>query len=235
MDYLVSEPGIRLVGGLAFLFIVYSAWMGQMKASDLPAGYRNPVLALELVKNGRDIEQILRAESGQAATFIRRSTYKDFGFIFVYAVSFIALSLLLSQMNSGVTSSVGSIAAGCAALAAILDLVEDRGMLRALAGEASDSLADSIRYPSLAKWTLLFVFGLLVGLLLLVRRDFFVIPAAFFLFAAATGLAGVILNLFRPRYYWAFPTAIVSLGIGVLILAITFSFWPAKLLHKASP
>jgi hypothetical protein len=230
MDYQVTEPGIRIVGGLAFLFIAYSAWLGQMKARDLPDGYRNPVLAIELVKNGRDIEKILRAESGQAAAFIKKNTYKDFGFIFVYAVSFITLSLLLSQMNSGPMRSMGWFAAGCAALAAILDLVEDRGILRAIAGEASDSLADSIRYPSLAKWTLLFFFGLLVGLLLLVRRDFFVIPAVFFFVAAVLGLSGVVLNFFRPRYYWAFPVAIVSLGIGVLILAITFSFWPAKLL-----
>lgn len=203
-----------------------------MKARDLPDSYSNPVLALELVKNGADIEQILRAESGQTATFIKRNTYKDFGFIFVYAVSFITLSLLLSQMNSGRIRFLGWFAGGCAALAAILDLVEDRGMLRAIAGEASDSLADSIRYPSLAKWALLFIFGFLVGLILLVRRDFFLLPAVFFFVAAALGLAGVVLNYFRPRYYWAFPTAIVSLGIGVLILAITFSFWPAKLLAK---
>lgn len=47
-----------------------------MKARDLPDSYSNPVLALELVKNGADIEQILRAESGQTATFIKRNTYK---------------------------------------------------------------------------------------------------------------------------------------------------------------
>ena len=47
-----------------------------------------------------------------------------------------------------------------------MDLIEDRGMLKAIAGEASDSLANSIRYPSLAKWGLLFLFSLIVGLLL---------------------------------------------------------------------
>lgn len=234
MDYVTTEQGIRIVGGLAFLFILYSVWMGRMTAKGLPDGYRNPVLALELVKSGADIEQIVKAESGKAAKFIKRSTYKDFGFIFVYALSFIALSLLLSQMNLGRMRCVGWFAAGCAALAAILDLAENRGMLRAIAGEASDSLADSIRYPSLAKWSLLFVFGLLVGVLLLERRDFFVIPAVFFFVAALLGLCGVLLNLFRPRYYWAFPAAITSLGIGVLILAVTFAFWPAKLLTKVT-
>jgi hypothetical protein len=234
MDYLTTDQGIRIVGGLAFLFILYSAWMGQMKAQGLPDGHLNPVLALELVKDGPDIEKIVKAESGKAAKFLKRSTYKDFGFIFVYALSFISLSLLLSQMNSGWMRYIGWLAAACAALAAILDLVEDRGMLRAIAGEASDSLANSIRYPSLAKWGLLFIFALLVGLLLLARRDVFVIPAVFLFVAAILGLCGVLLNLFRPWYYWTFPVAIVSLGLGLLIIAVTLTFWPAKLLTKVT-
>ncbi len=234
MEYAVTEQAIRIVGGLAFLFIMYSVWMGQMKAQGLPDNYSNPVLALELVKDKADIKKIVKPESGEVTEFLRRSTYKDFGFIFVYALSFIALSLLLSQMNSGWMRYVGWLAAAGAALAAILDLVEDRGMLRAIAGEASDSLANSIRYPSLAKWGLLFIFALLVGILLLARRDFFVIPAVFLFVAAILGLCGVFLNLFRPWYYWTFPVATRSLGIGVLILAVTFAFWPAKLLTKVT-
>ena len=232
MNYLLSEPAIRFVGVLAFLFILYSLWMGRMKAQGLPDGYRNPVLALELVRNGADIDQIVKAESGAAAKFIKRSTYKDFGFILVYALSFIALSLLLAKLNMDYKRFLGCFAAGCAALAAILDFTENRGMLRAIAGEATDSLADSIRYPSLAKWGLLFIFALLVGLLLVLRRDFLAIPAAFMFVAALLGLYGVISNFFRPRYYWAFPAAITSLGIGMLILAVTFSFWPAKLIAR---
>lgn len=232
MDDAVTDQGIRIVGGLAFLFILYSLWMGQMKVQGLPDGYTSPVLALELVKNGADIQQIVKAESGDAAKFIKRSTHKDFGFILVYALSFIALSLLLAQMNSDWMRYVGWLAASCAALAAILDLVENRGILRAIAGEASDSLAGSIRYPSLAKWGLLFIFALLVGLILIARRDVFVIPAVFLFVAALLGLCGVLLNLFRPRYYWAFPVAAAALGVGILILAATLTFWPTKLLTK---
>lgn len=232
MDYVVTEQAVRIVGGLAFLFILYSAWMGQMTAPGLPDGYRNPVLALELVKDKADIEKIMKA--GGAAKFLKQSTYKDFGFILVYALSFMALSLLLSQISSGWMRYLGWAAAGCAVLAAILDLVEDRGMLRAIAGEASDSLANSIRYPSLAKWGLIFIFALLVGILLVARRDFFVIPAVFLFVAALAGLCGVLLNLFRPRYYSTFPVAIVSLGIGILIIAVTLTFWPTKLLAKVS-
>ena len=105
-------------------------------------------------------------------------------------------------------------------------------MLKAVAGEATDALAGNIRHASLAKWALLFMFALLVGLLLVLRRDFFVIPAAFFLIAALLGLYGVVANFLGPKYYLAFPTAITSLGIGMLILAVNFSFWPAKFLAR---
>ena len=230
MDYAVTEQWIRIVGGLAFLFILYSLWMGRMTAPGLPDGYRNPVLALELVKNGADIRQILAAEN--VRQFIRRNTYKDFGFIFVYALFFIALSLLLSRMNFSWARYAGWFAAGCTALAAIMDLVEDWGMLRAVKGEASDPLADSIRFPSLAKWSFLFVFSLLVGLLLIERRDLFVIPAVFFLLATLLGLIGTLSNLFRPRYYWTFPVALASLGIGIVFIAFTFTLWPGKFLNR---
>jgi len=231
MNWIAFETEIRMVGGLAVLFTLYSVWMGQMSARGLPDGYRNPVLALELVKNGEDIKRIVSAEDGKAREFIRRSTYKDFGFIFVYALFFVALSLLLSRMDSSWAKFVGWSAAACALLAAILDLIEDRGMLKAIAGEASDSLADSIRYPSLAKWSLLFVFCLLIGMLLLARREVFVISAIFFIVAALTGLYGVFLNLFRPRFYLTFPAALICLGVGVIILAVAFAFWPNKLLN----
>ena len=232
MDYTVTQQEIMIVGGLAFLFILYSVWMGQMSAEGLPDGYRNPVLALELVKNGGDIKKIMEAEEGKAREFVRRSTYKDFGYIVVYALFFISLSLLLSRMNFPWARSAGWLAASCAALAAVLDLVEDRGMLKAIAGDASDSLANSIRYPSLAKWGLLFSFSLLVSLLLIARRDAFAIPASFFLAAALLGLSGVILNLLRPRFYWTFSAALLSIGLGVIILAVAFTFCPDKLLNK---
>jgi hypothetical protein len=217
---------IRLVAGLGFLFVLYSLWMGQMTARGLPDGYRNPVLALELVKNASDIKQILGAEHGRAGEFIKKSTYKDFGYIAVYAVFFIWVSMLLSRMPFPSARSVGFAGAACAASAAVLDFIEDRGMLRAIAGEASDSLANSIRYPSLGKWAFLFVFSLLVGVLLIARRSVFWLPGFCFLAAGVIGLAGVILNLLRPKFYWTFPAATIGLGVGVVILSFVLILRP---------
>src|SRR5207244_13362169 len=99
---MTMETKIRVIAGLAFLFILYSVWMGQMTAQGLPDDYRNPVLALELVKNGPDIRKTVEAkpvnaEDGSVRDFLRRSTYKDFGFILVYALFFLALTLLISR------------------------------------------------------------------------------------------------------------------------------------------
>ncbi len=223
---------IRLIAGLAFLFILYSVWMGQVTVQGLPDHYRNPVLALELVKDGEDINKIVKAGDGKALKFLKKSTYKDFGYIFIYAVFFISLSQLLSRMDFSWARFVGLLAAACATLAAVLDLMEDRGMLKALAGEASNSLAKSIRYPSLGKWTFLFIFDLLIGLLLMARRDAFVILVLCFLVACVLGLTGVVLNLLQPRFYWMFPAALLGMGIAVIILAVAFTFWPEKLLDK---
>jgi hypothetical protein len=238
MNWIATETGVRIVGGLAFLFILYSVWMGQVRMTGLPDNYTNPVLALELVKNKDHLKQILNAEGGKASELILRNTHKDFGFICVYALFYISLSLLLSTMNVSAARWAGGLAAFSAALAAALDFVENRGMLKAVAsgpGSATDSLANSIRYPSLAKWSFLFVCNLLIGLLLVLRRDVFVIPAGLFLLAALLGLGGVIFNLLRPKFYWMFPAALVLLGLGVIFLAIALTFWPAKLLDKFPP
>ena len=70
--------------------------------------------------------------------------------------------LLLSPLDFSWAKWAGYAAAICASLAAVMDLIEGRGMLRAIAGEATDGLANSIRYPSLVKWRVLFLFSLLV-------------------------------------------------------------------------
>ena len=228
----LTETEIRIVGGLAFFFIAYSVWMGQMTVTGLPDNYDNPVLALELVKDGKDINAIVGHQDGAVCKFLKRNTYKDFGYILIYAVFFVSLSLLLGRMNFSWAGWVGWLAAACAILGAVLDLIEDRAMLKAIAGEASDSLANNIRYASLAKWSFLFIFSFLVGLLLIARRDLFVIPAVLFLLAALLGMTGVILNLLRPRFYWMFPAALVDLGLGVIFLAVALTFWPGKFLDK---
>lgn len=231
MDVFFTEWGMRAVGILGVLFIIYSLFLGRMSAQGLPDGYRGPVLALELVKSGADIPQIVGPASGRVAGFLKKHTYKDFGFIVVYLVFFVAVSLVVSQMYPGPARYIAWFAAGCAVLAGILDVVENMGMLRAIGGEATDTVANSIRYASLGKWALLFLFSLLVGSLM-IPRGLFAPAGVLLVLAAVLGFSGVFLNLFRPKYYWTFEVSVLTMGAATFFLIIVFIFWPAKVLSK---
>jgi hypothetical protein len=235
MNWMTIEGQTRVVGILALLFIFYSLWMGQMDAPGLPAGYTNPVLALELAGNGSEIDAINRFEDGRATQFIKKQLSKDFGYIAIYVVFFSCLALLLTEVASDWSKYLSLSAVVCAVMAGVFDVIEDFRMLKATstpAGAATDSLANSIRYPSLAKWGLLFVFCLLVGLTLSRLRGWFLIPGLAFLIAALLGLSGVTLNLLSPKSYWMFSASVRFLGFGIICIAITFTLWPQGVLNK---
>jgi hypothetical protein len=235
MNWMTIEGQIRAVGILALLFIVYSLWMGQMKASGLLSGYTNPVLALELAANGAEIDAVNRSENGKVTAFIRRQTSKDFGYIVIYVVFLSCLALLLIELGFEWTKSLGWGAVVCAVLAGVFDVIENLGMLQATAtpaGAATDSLANSIRYPSLVKWSLLFVFCLLVGFSLSRLGGWLLIPGLAFLIAAVLGLTGVTLNLLRPKSYWMFSAAVGFWGLAIISIAITFTLWPQKVMSR---
>jgi hypothetical protein len=235
MNWMTIEVQIRAIGILAVLFILYSLWMGQMKASGLLAGYTSPVLALELPANGAEIDAVNRSEDGKSTDFIKTQLSKDFGYIVVYVVFFACLALLLTELVSDWSKYLSLSAVVCAVIAGVFDVIENFGMLKAVstpAGTATDSLANSIRYPSLAKWAFLFVFCLLIGVTLSRRQGLLLIPGVAFLIAALLGLSGVTLNLLRPKFYWMFPSSLNLLGLGIICIAITFTLWPQKVLNK---
>ena len=227
------EGQIRLVGILAVVFSLYSLWLGQMSARGLLSGYTNPVLALELAAYGTEIDAINRAENGEAAAFIKKHIPKDFGYIGIYVVFFSCLAILLIELSSDWSRYLGWSAVVCAVIAGGFDVIENLGMRKAVStSAATNSLANSIRYPSLAKWALLFVFCLLVGLTLSRLQGWFLIPGLAFLIAALLGLSGVTANLLNPKFYWMFPRSIQVLGVAIICIAIAFTIWPQKVLNK---
>jgi hypothetical protein len=126
--------------------------MGQMKASGLLSGYSNPVLALELAASGDEIDAINRSENGKATEFIKKQLSKDFGYIVIYVVFFSCLALLLTELVTDRSKYLSLGAVACAVMAGVFDVIENLGMLKATStpvGAATDSLANSIRYPSL--------------------------------------------------------------------------------------
>ncbi len=234
MNWMTLEGQIRVVGILALLFILYSLLMGQMKSSGLSAGYTNPVLALELAANGAEIDAINRSEGGKATAFIRQQLFKDFGYIAIYVAFFSCLALLLTELVSDWSKYLSLGAVVCALMAGTFDVIENFRMLKATStpsGAATDSLANSIRYPSLAKWALLFIVCLLIGVTLSRRGGWFLIPGVTFLIAALLGFSGVTLNLLRPKFYWMFPASLGFWAVAIICIAITFTLWPQKVLN----
>ena len=131
----------------------------------LPRHFHSPVLAAELVRNAREIEQVYgtAAQSGRCAmaqpeaaklrdcdfvAMLRWNTWADF----LYIPSYAAMFFLLGRLFSGRSGAVVMVLALIAALA---DITENIGMFRAMSEPATDALATAIRVPSLVKWTAL--------------------------------------------------------------------------------
>jgi uncharacterized membrane protein YGL010W len=99
---------------------------------------------------------------------------------------------------------------------------------------ATDSLAKSIRYPSLGKWALVFLVSVLIGVLFLwghkIRFDSSVLGWILIL-SGLVGSIGVVQNLVRPQFYPAFPAALLLGVVSTLIIAPLFVFLPGHVVH----
>ncbi len=230
LDWMASETGIRMVGFIGLGFILYSVFLliGSVKSKELRSGYVNPVLALELPKDKEEIEAIKKADGGKVAAFVRKNVHQDFGYIPLYVLFFACSSLLVARYSHTSLAWLGWAATVSIVIAGLLDLVENRGMLKTLntTSGASDSLAAWIRYPSLGKWALLFVCCLCLGVMLWDQRGWLRVPGIIFSLSAFSGLAGVVLNLLKPRVYPMFPWAIGLIALGTILTTTIFLCCP---------
>src|SRR5262249_29735394 len=147
-----------------------------------------------------------------------------FGYIAIYVVFLSCLALLLTELISDWTKYLSLGAVVCAVLAGVFDVIENFQMLKATstpARAATDSLANSIRYPSLVKWALLFVVCLVAGVILSRRGGWLLlIPGLAFLIAALLGLSGVTANLLKPKFYWMFSASLAFWALAIICIAI---------------
>ena len=195
----------------------------------LPRGFQHPVFAAELVMNAAEIVQVYGTNAQRGACIatqpgaaepwdcasmrvLRLNTWADFLFIACYGS-------MLFFLGRSLHGWVGLAIAMLAPLAALADVVENIGILRATAEPASDALAAMIRTPSLVKWALL---GLIWTAL---WRRFFVLAAwrrgfsAWRFVEAAVGgfyAAGGLLCL------WALIDGNALVEIGAALLAPAF-------------
>jgi hypothetical protein len=140
---------------------------------------------------------------------------------------FLLLSLLLVRLSAPAGKWLGWIAAVVAILAAISDLVENIGMTKALAnslGATNNTLATVIRYASISKWTAIYLFALVAGLIFFSRSGWLILPGLLMLAAALVGITGVAINLFKQDFHLTFPLSLLTLGAAVICIVILFTF-----------
>ena len=132
---------------------------------DLPRHFQSPIVAAELVRNAAEIEQVYgtAAQAGRCgarqddaappwdcafSATMRWNTGVDFLAIASYALTFFLLGRLLPNR-------LGWLVMILAPIAALGDIVENIGILRATSETATDALALAIRGPALVKWSAL--------------------------------------------------------------------------------
>ncbi|OLE54958.1 MAG: hypothetical protein AUG51_04775 [Acidobacteria bacterium 13_1_20CM_3_53_8] len=239
MNCLVTSIEIIIVGCLAFLFLGLTRWMGRETREGLPDEYSSPVMAIELVRTSAGIDEILGSWGSDARRKMSESTHKDFVFIFGYTLFFVALGLLLSQINFSWAKWIGWAAILFSLLAATFDFIEDTRILKAVGlapGIADNTLALSIRHASLVKWACLFIVFILLAIILLsYERDWATLAGALFMLGGLLGLLGTILNalgFIGRAFNWLLPAGMLAFGIGAIVLAILFTFFSSKFLAR---
>ena len=121
-------------------------------ASVPPRGVPDPVVALQMARNVTEVDAILGKAPSPDREAMRIKQDLDFAFIAAYASLYVALARLFR-------TPVAMAGAVCGVAAAICDVFENLAILRIVRvplSETTQAMIDSIRNPSLAKWTLAF-------------------------------------------------------------------------------
>jgi hypothetical protein len=146
---------------------------------------KSPVLAVELARNRDDLVEVLQTtnpvltlawpngcgfeiQRGPVCA-LRINTTQDCVFIPLYAGFLLCMALLFSRTPR--RGWLGMAGAALAVTVALFDYAENRGIFKALGTDAlTDQTALAISNPSRAKWILLGVTLLFIGLLICISR-----------------------------------------------------------------
>jgi hypothetical protein len=187
--------GIVAVLNLAMIAIL-SGRPYFSNASKPVRGITNPVLAMEVARNVTEVDSILGEAPSPDREVMRLKQFADFAFIGGYAALFVLMSMFLVPQRRAIAISAGVIGL----IAAVLDVIENLGILRVVNTDLShttQAMIDAVRYPSLAKWALVsLAMGLLSILLWKTHQTGLRIIAEFDVLAAVLGLYGLYDNAF---------------------------------------
>ncbi len=150
----------RLIGIFALLALAMAALMlGRphfTNASRPPRGMTDPTIAIQVIRNLGDVDDILSDAPSPDREVMRLKQLLDFGFIASYVGLFLTIAYLLTV--SGSWGTLAGIAAGiCALGTATFDVMENLATLRILdvpLAATTSLMMNAIRSASFAKWSL---------------------------------------------------------------------------------
>jgi hypothetical protein len=151
----------RVAGVFALLCIALAALiLGQphfSNASLPPRGIGNSAVAIQVIQNLGEVDDILSQAPSPDREAMRIKQYIDFGFIASYLGLFLTLAFLLISSAPSWGSTAGIAAAICAVAAAVFDVREDFAILRILdlpLEKTTAPMMNAVRIASAAKWLL---------------------------------------------------------------------------------
>ncbi|HEX7185914.1 MAG TPA: hypothetical protein VF756_29085 [Thermoanaerobaculia bacterium] len=194
----------------------------RIPREDIPCGYTRPVLALELAPPVEVIAMIYdKPDTPERIRALRRSVRADFLFIAAYVLLYVGLAALLAQRPGRWHPLLGAVAAALAAAAAVLDVVENRHLLRFL---DDGSIPDGMRLMAVLKWMAISAAAVLLSFLFFGARDIFLATGVLLL---ASGLAGLLTSWRGACTEWS-----ITLLSLALIPVLGFLFAPQSFLER---
>jgi hypothetical protein len=191
-------------------------------AAGVAAGRKARLQEIQLATDPEKVKTIVQ-ENPQRVKRLRLALLFDYGFLALYWLTFLWMSVALSRRDGRIYDLVGVVAAFAATATAALDVLENvrtRGIL-ALSRPSDQVRREPVahlRRTSLAKWL---ASALTLGLLavLFLPGDDWVLYLGFaFLAVAVVGLLSVFWTRLIPLYFLAF------FAIGATV-AVAFTFW----------
>lgn len=229
MNCLITNQELMITGVLAVVLILLSVWMsfGVSKRTDLPAGFKQPGMALQLSGTKEGVTKIIGPENSQHRKELRANISKDFVYIFSYTSFMVALSLVLSQANSPLAKWLGSLAAILVVGAAAFDFVENYCLLQVLSTPSeniTDAASSSIRMASLVKWLLFFLAIGVRSIILLQLLNVYALLGVAMLAASIVGIIGL-------RSHQLLTPAMGVFAVCVIAFALVFLLIPDRFLR----
>ena len=170
-------------------------------------GISNPVLAMEVVRNVNEVDEVLSDSPSPDREVMRLKQYADFGFIVCYSALFVLLAKLLGARAIAVVGLAG----------AVCDMIENIGILRIVdmsLSHTTQAMIDAIRYPSLVKWALVsLAMGFLSVMALRTTSKGLRVVGALNMIAALLGLCGLFDNQFLAWSGLPMLAGFLTLGI----------------------